>query len=203
MMKKIFANVISAVIMSASLAVPVNAVNVIKSEEIKISQIKSNIYNSVESYCISSTGDYIECYVTDVEVKKVSSSVNANTYVAKVKTSTGSYNKNGIRADSALTMQWVDGPGSDNSITSLEGYWSITSGSFNKGQIYWGSNYTGPTFAPYSKTVSQSFSVSNINYKSTDTVSGTLKAHSIAYIKSPTDNNVYQFSTVVSPTIFD
>lgn len=120
----------------------------------------------------------------------------------KTKTNTTSYKKNGIDAASSLTMIWVDGTGVDNQITNLTGYFTVAEGTFDQGKIYWGSTYTGPTFAPHKMNVGESFDES-INYTSDDTTAGKLRSDSIGYIISPKDGKTYQMALKVSPTIFD
>ena len=137
---------------------------------------------NAEAYMLSPDGERIELDITDVEVKQIpvpaeyrtrSSASDFVAYAAttKVKTDTTSYKKNGIDATAALTMTWVDGPGVDNRITNLTGYSVVAKGTFLRGKIFWGSTYEGPTFAPYSRAVGDSFDVA-ISYKSDDGLAG-------------------------------
>lgn len=206
---KFLATIVSASVAMSMLPVSSSASEVDVLTRNEIAEIKSDVLRLVESCCVSESGEVIDTVITDISVEAVEVPSTyalqdgvTRAYVTKVKTSTGNYNNYGIRANSALTMTWVDGPGADNKIIGLEGYWSIASGTFTKGELHWGSDYTGPTFAPYSQEVSENFDIS-VNYTSTDDFSGTLKAHSIAYIKSPQNGTIFQFSTVVSPTILD
>lgn len=155
----------------------------------------------------------IEIDITDVEIKQIPLPIeyrNVNNadqitaYAASVKTKTGtsSYKKNGINAASSLTMTWVDGKGVDNKITNLKGYFSVAKGTFSSGKVFWGSSYTGPTWAPYSKSVGETFDV-DVNYTSDDSSAGKVRADSIGYIVSPTDGKKYQMTLQISPTIFD
>lgn len=138
--------------------------------------------------------------ITSIFLLGTSLPLTANAATAKVKTSKESYDKNGISADGVLTMNWTDVTGAKNKITNLKGYWAIAKGTFKSGQLFWGSKYTGPTDAPKKCSVGKEFNKS-INYTST-VKTGKLKAHSIAYIKSPKDSRTHQFSIYVSPTVF-
>lgn len=179
--------------------------------EIVEERIEQVLEETLDACIIDETGTELPLEVVNVEVDKVGStgllsSDESAIYAAtaKVKTSTSSYEKNGIDADGSLSMTWIDGKGTNNKITGLSGHWAIAKGkgTFERGKIYWGSNYSGPTWAPHSKAVSKSFSV-KVNYTSTDTKMGKLKAHSIADIKSPTTHKTYNFSIQVSPTVLD
>lgn len=179
-----------------------------KITEEKIEQV---LEENLDACIVDESGTKLPLEVVDVEVDKIGSvgllsSDESTIYAAKakVKTSTSSYTKYGIDADGSLSMTWIDGKGANNKITGLSGHWAIAKGkgTFERGKIYWGSDYTGPTWAPYSKVVSKSFSV-KVDYTSTDKTMGKLKAHSIADIKSPTTKKTYSFSIQVSPTILD
>lgn len=173
----------------------------------------SQALQGVEAYMINSDGECIELNITDIEVEQIplptkyrnrsnSADIVAYAATAKTKTGTTSYKKNGINAASSLTMTWVDGPGVDNEITNLKGYFSVAQGTFDYGIIYWGSTYSGPTWAPNVMDVGETFD-EDINYTSEDTLAGKVRADSIGYIVSPKDGKTYQITLQVSPTIFD
>ncbi len=176
-------------------------------------RVEQDIQQATEAYLISPDGDRIPLDIVGVDVVQISNQANyralnsenmAVVYAATVKTKTGtsSYTKYGIDADSAMTMTWSDGPRTDNKITNLQGYFSVASGDFISGEVFWGSTYTGPTWAPHSVDVDDSFDI-DLNYSSTDTTAGKLRADSIGYIKSPKDGKTYQLTLKVSPTILD
>ncbi len=177
-------------------------------ETIKEKELKKNIESCIKATMISEDGEEIELDVTEITLTPIervsvfSAAPPITTYAAtaKVKTSKGSYKKNGISANGVLTMNWTDVRGKKNKITRLKGYWSLAKGTFKSGKLYWGSDYTGPTFAPKKCSVGKDFDKS-ISYTST-AKTGKLKAHSIAYIKSPKNGKQYQFSICVSLTIF-
>ncbi len=112
------------------------------------------------------------------------------------------YKKNGINAASSLTMTWIDGPGADNKIINLTGYYTVAEGEFDYGELYWGSNYVVPGLAPHKKDVKESFN-EDINYTSDNKTAGTVRADSFGYIVSPKDKKIYKMTLKVSPTIFD
>ncbi|HIZ80543.1 MAG TPA: hypothetical protein H9722_00430 [Candidatus Mediterraneibacter pullistercoris] len=176
------------------------------------SEISQALQNS-EAYMQSADGERIDLDITEVEVKQIPvpseyrtrsnfSDIVAYKATAKTKTGTSSYKKNGINAASSLTMTWVDGEGAKNKITKLTGYFTVAKGKFSKGKVYWGSTYTGPTFAPHSRNVGTNFNLS-VSYTSNDKVAGKLRADSIGFIVSPTNGKTYQMTLRVSPTIFD
>lgn len=159
------------------------------SKNMEITSLSQEIEKNIDAELVDENGNPIELEVTSVELvplttSRTDSGITTYAATAKVKTSKKSYNKNGIDADGVLTMKWTDGKGANNKITRLQGYWSIAKGTFQSGKIYWGSNYTGPTTAPHKKSVKIKFDEA-ISYKSESSVTGKLKAHSIATIKSP------------------
>ena len=173
----------------------------------------SQALQKAEAYMLGPDGERIDLDIADVEVKQIplpaeyrirsnSSDIVAYEATAKTKTGTTSYKKNGISAASSLTMTWIDGPGVENEITNLKGYYSVAQGTFEYGTICWGSTYTGPTWGPYEMTVGETFDV-DIDYMSDDSTAGKVRADSIGYITSPTNGNTYQMYLQVSPTIFD
>ncbi len=181
-----------------------------KTESEKIEKYVQSIEENLETEIIDEYGKKtgLELEVTDVEVQKLNSNyergLGVSTYAAtaKVKTKSDSYKKYIIKANGVLTMKWSDGKKANNKITGLKGYWTIASGAFASGKIFWGSKYVTPTLAPHSKSVKSDFNV-KINYKSEDSVAGKLRADSIAIIKAPKSSKKYQFCIKVSPTILD
>ena len=171
----------------------------------RINQIKSDIIENTKAFIVDEKGNKIDVSVTDVEITEVNvpfvyKSTNSVTraYTAKVKTSTNNENSNGINAASSLSMTWIDGPGANNSITNLTGYWVVISGTFQHGKIFWGSDDVSDNVY---RDVGISFD-EDINYTSTNTISGRLTARSNAYIKNSSGMTL-QFYTWVTPTIFD
>lgn len=182
-------------------------------KEQSLNYLKEKIESETKAYMLAPDGKSTSFDVEVIEVKRTTLPMeyrlraNSDEYVAysattKTKSDTSTLNNHGISASSALTMTWVDGPGINNKITNLTGYFVVGSGTFNQGKLFWGGRYTGPTFAPNSMIVGQNFN-QNINYTSDDNLSGKLRADSIAYIISPTDGKTYQLTLQVSPTILD
>lgn len=204
MKKKLF---LCAMALCISMLSPLSVFAAISSEEV------SQALQNSEAYMLSSDGERIDLDIIDIEVRQIpvpaeyltqsnSSDFVAYAATAKTKTGTSSYKKNGIDAASSLTMTWIDGPDVNNKITNLTGYYTVAQGTFDHGTIFWGSTYVGPTFAPYKRTVGESFD-EDINYTSDDKAAGKVRADSIGYIVSPTDGKTYQMTLRVSPTIFD
>ena len=188
------------------------------SDEENLAIIEQKIKDAVDACIVDADGNTLELEIVDVEVRQLESPNLSNksyfywtqtnqadkavTYAAtvKTKTTTKSYNEFGIDADGSLTMTWEDVLGIENKIIQLTGYWALGAGTFEKGEIFWGDNFTGPLDAPGKPTVGKNFDKS-INYTSTSST-GKLRAISIAHIKSPEDGKRYQFSMSVTPTIF-
>ncbi len=176
----------------------------------KTEQIKQNIEENIEAYLISENGDEIELDIESIDVVKLPipslyglvGDEEYAIYAATVKTKTNDKQLNccNIVASASMTMTWIDGNGSNNTITNLTGLTTVAKGSFHSGWIYWGSDYEDTSLAPYKANVGKSFN-KDVNYTSDKELWGTVRADYYVGVENA-QGSVYFMRVKVQPGIF-
>ncbi len=179
-------------------------------------QLEQKVAQGIEAYMISDNGEQTALEIESISVVKLPvPALYANLYNnvinddipvlytanVKVKTGDSTYRKDGISAAASMTMTWIDGKGTNNSITNLSGYATIAAGTYKSATLCWGGDYSAPIDAPHRKSVGLTFD-ENIDYTS-DAPYGTVQANYMVTIKQPGGTYEGTLNVKVKPGILD